>query len=268
MKGAFERARVLVTVMTYPHPSERYQELVCVAGIADAREWVRLYPVDYRYRPQTQQFHKYQWIELDVAPRGQGNDKRRESREPRLESISVLGEPIGTRDNWRARRDIIDQMPHHTVNELKALHVSERVSLGIVRPARVVDLEVRPADPEWKPKWRVLFKQMTLFGPPQRPLRKLPYSFHYVFECEDSDKPHTAMIEDWELGALFLKESERLGSDEAAAGSVRRKYLEELCAADKDTRFFVGTRFPHNTWLVLGVFWPPKAGGGQLGLFD
>jgi hypothetical protein len=41
---------------------------------------------------------------------------------------------------------------------------------------------------------------------------------------------------------------------------VREKYLDELCGSDKDTHFFVGnhSRFP-NTFMVLGVFWPPKA---------
>ena len=53
--------------MTYPHPSEAHQELVCTAGITEDLEWVRLYPIDYRYRPKEQQFHKYQWIEIALA---------------------------------------------------------------------------------------------------------------------------------------------------------------------------------------------------------
>lgn len=251
-------SRVLITVMTYPHPSKAYQELVCVAGISDSMEWIRLYPVDYRYMPNEQRFHKYQWIEVEFEPYLKGNDNRKESRRPILDSIQVHGEPLSTAQGWAQRRAIIDALPHFTVNQLKVLHDKEHVSLGIVRPTKVIDLEIRAADPEWKPEWKALFEQMRLFGPQQKPLRKLPLSFHYVFECEDSEKPHTAMCEDWELGTLFLKESDRLGSDEAAAESVRHKFLNELCREDKDTRFFMGTRFPYNIWLVLGVFWPPR----------
>ena len=36
--------KVLITVLTYPHPSEKYEELVCTAGINESGEWVRLYP--------------------------------------------------------------------------------------------------------------------------------------------------------------------------------------------------------------------------------
>jgi hypothetical protein len=263
-----ETTKVLITVMTYPHPSRGYQELVCTAGVTDSPEWVRLYPVDYRYRPTSQRFKKYQWIEVELSPRGSGNDNRKESRRPNLDTIRLLGESLTTKKNWKERRQIIDQLPHYTLIELKARYKADRTSLGIVRPKRVIDLEVRPTtEPDWKPEWRRLFDQPTLFGPQQKPLRKLPFTFHYVFECEDSTKPHTAMCEDWELGALFLKEQERLGSDDAAALSVKSKFLDELCGPEKDTRFFMGTHFPYNTWMVLGVFWPPKTDSGQKMLF-
>lgn len=259
--------RVLMTVMTYPHPSEGYQELVCTAGITKELEWIRLYPIDYRYRPQAQQFRKYQWIDVETEKPKPGKDKRPESFRPVLDSIKLIGEPMSTQNKWAERREIIDKMSHQTVNQLKEMWEVNRTSLGVVRPTRVVDMEIRPVEsPDWKPSWQALFQQMTLFGPQQKPLRKIPYTFHYHFECEDSEKPHVAMCEDWELGILFLKEAERLGSDEAAAESVKKKFLGELCRDDKDTRFFMGTRHPYNVWLVLGVFWPPKI--HQKGLFE
>src|ERR1700689_2757074 len=92
--------KILITVMTYPHPSRGYQELVCTAGLTESLEWVRLYPIDYRYRPRGQQFHKYQWIEVQLDPRGKGNDTRKESRRPDLDSIRILGEPISTKNKW------------------------------------------------------------------------------------------------------------------------------------------------------------------------
>jgi hypothetical protein len=259
------RERVLITVMTYPHPSKGYDEVVCTAGIDEQGRWVRLYPIDYRYRPKTQRFHKYQWIRVDLEPRGGRNDPRPESRKPVVDSIELDGEPLSAKHGWAERRAVINALPHHTVHELEAEWDKSRASLGVVRPKRVLDLEVRPADPEWKPEWKQLYEQPRLFGEEVKELRKLPFSFHYVFECEDDPKPRSAMIEDWELGVLFLKESARLGSDEAAAKSVKAKFQDVLCGADKDTRFFMGTRHPFNTWLVLGVFWPPKR---EATLFD
>lgn len=58
--------------------------------------------------------------------------------------IALPAEPLDTKNNWAARREIIDRMPHHTVNELKAKFNADRTSLGIVRPKKVLDLDVRP----------------------------------------------------------------------------------------------------------------------------
>lgn len=266
MPEAMQKTKVLITVMTYPHPSRGYQELVCTAGITEALEWVRLYPIDYRYRPHEQQFHKYQWIEVDLAPRGSGNDRRKESRRPDLDSIRLLGEPVSSGHDWRERRSLVDRMPVHTLNQLKALYETDQTSLGIVSPAKVIDLKIEPADPEWKPEWQNVLNQLRLFGPQPKPLAKIPYKFSYVFLCEDDDKPHQTMIEDWELGVLYLGECDRLGSREKAAESVRKKFLEQICAPDRDTRFFMGTTFPYNSWVVVGVYWPPKQ--YQKGLFS
>ena len=71
--------KVLITVKTYPHPSRGHQELVCTAGLTESLEWVRLYPIDFRYRPKGQKFRKYQWIEVLLDPRPKSNDNRKES---------------------------------------------------------------------------------------------------------------------------------------------------------------------------------------------
>ncbi len=253
-----ERTKVLITVMTYPHPSRGHNELICTAGLTESGDWVRLYSIDYRYRPKEQQFKKYQWIEVDLDAKGAGNDDRKESRRPILDTLRLIGKPLSAEKGWEARREIIDKIPNYTLHDLKRQFDLDRTSLGIVKPQRILDLEIRTASSNWKPEWKLLFDQMTLFGPQQKPLSKIPFSFHYIFECEDDTKPHTAMCEDWELGVLFLNEVARLGSEKAAADSVKQKFFNEICAPDRDTSFYMGTFFPYNVWLVLGLYWPPK----------
>lgn len=269
------KTKVLITVMTYPHPSETYTELVCTAGITEAwagrpGEWVRLYPIDYRYRPLNQRFKKYQWIEVDLEPSGQGNDQRAESRRPILDTIKLIGERLPPDRNWIERRAIIDKIPTWTVNQLRAQHEADKAagrpqtSLGIVRPTRVVDVMVEEAAGEWKPEWQAMLNQGVLFGDPPKEIKKLPFTWKYVFECADGEgKAHTAMNEDWEIGVLYWKELERLRTAVGAADSVRNKCLQ-MVAPDRDSRFFMGTVFPYNTWIVLGVFWPERESQGLL----
>jgi hypothetical protein len=248
--------KVLITVLTYPHPSAKYTELICTAGITKEGDWVRLYPIPVRY--QDVHIRKYQWVEVDLEPVGHGNDSRKESRKPELSTLRTIGDRINSDNNWRERRQIIDPLPHHTYKELEKLYEQDKTSLGIIRPKEILDVKIEDADSEWKPEWKALLQQMSLFGPQTKPLEKLPYKWSYVFRCDDREEPYTRMIEDWELGALFLKERKKKGAEEAAK-SVRDKYLNEIASPGKDTRFFMGTRFPFNTWLVLGTFWPPKS---------
>ena len=81
---------VLITVKTYPIPSDTYDELVCTAGVTEDGDFVRLYPINFRDLPYAQQYRKYQRVELRVTKHG-SKDKRKESYRPVDGSIRTLG---------------------------------------------------------------------------------------------------------------------------------------------------------------------------------
>lgn len=254
----YQRTRVLITVKTYPHPSKGSVEVVCCAGVTDSYDMVRIYPVDFRYRDKQQQFSKYQWIEVDLAPRPRNKDWRKESRQPLLHTLKLLDEVgTGKKHDWLERRKVVDRVQDHTVLELMGLYDADRTSLGIVRPMEVLDLEVEKCSAKWSPKHRAVLSQPNLFDNKPKPLQKIPYTFKYVFRCGDDQEPHHCTITDWELGMLFL--NQRIRHDETTAiRHVKEQFLDHMCAPDRDTRFFMGTMLPRNDWLVLGVFRPPK----------
>lgn len=249
--------KVLITVKTYPLPSETYQELVCTAGVLEDGSFIRLYPIDYRYRPYWQWYRKYQWVELEAE---------RNDRDPRPESyrpfpdteIRPLGEPLRTSNNWAERKRYVLAKGVQTMCGLRSLP-QNKCSLGIVRPSRVSDFRVEAAERTWKPDWKDLFRQQRLFGPKQKPLEKIPYKFSYVFRCEAPHcGGHTMMIEDWEVGQLYRAMRDKFSSEEVAVEKVRQKFFSQICGAQVETHFFVGTVLSHGTWVVLGAFWPKK----------
>lgn len=98
-----QKLKVLITVKTYPIPSATYDELVCTAGVMESGDFIRLYPINFRDLPFSQQFKKYQWIEL-VVEQHTGRDVRKESYRPDSDSIQPLGEPIKPNPgNWAER---------------------------------------------------------------------------------------------------------------------------------------------------------------------
>lgn len=255
--NVWTKERILVLVKTYPTPSESYNELVCVAGITEAGEWRRLYPTPFRLLPKHQQFSKYSWVTVDVAPAK--SDVRPESRRPDVSSIHV-GEKVWTSHEWRERRKLVEALPERTVAGLQKQYEENKTSLGIVTPTKVHDIEYEPVTAQKLDefKTKLIQSEMALFGDaPKATLEPTPFDFRYVYECEDDRKTRRALIIDWELGELYRKIAAKSEPREAAE-QVKNRYMEFMDEAAYDTRWFMGTTNPYNTWIVIGLFYPPK----------
>ncbi len=77
--GKRQRARIMITVKTYPELSNKYRETSCVAGIRldqGEPQHVRLFPVPFRLLSEDAQFSKYSIIEVDVEPHRPERDSR------------------------------------------------------------------------------------------------------------------------------------------------------------------------------------------------
>lgn len=128
-----------MTVKAYPGLGRTAGESVCVAGVrldTSVPQWVRLWPVSFREFPYTDQFHKWQIIELDATK--SHVDKRPESHLPDLDSIRV-GEKIKSGAQWRDRRRLLGPLlGQTTLCDLMAAQESGRAvpSLGLVKVAR------------------------------------------------------------------------------------------------------------------------------------
>lgn len=264
-----ERLEVLVTVKTYPIPSAKYDELSCTAGVTENGEFIRLYPINYRDLPWDQQFKKYQWIEV-MAEKHSGRDHRKESWRPDSASVRLIGEPIptGGGGDWSERGKYVLKNVARSMEELRDRQEADRTSLGIVKPEAVMDLKVTPDAPHWKRSFLDELRQTRMWDTrtkSKEPPRKVPWRFQYRFRCDDRRcNGHTMTNEDWEVGALYWKLVDGGATPEEAAAKVKQKFLDQICAAERETYFYVGTVLSHpRSWLVIGTFWPSKGKSGS-----
>ena len=255
--------KVLITVKTYPIPSKKYDELVCTAGVTEEGQFVRLYPINYRDLPYSQQYKKYQWIRIQ-AEKHKGRDTRKESWRPDCGTLDRLEGPIPTRrGDWDNRARYVLPLASRSMEDLYDKQQADKTSLGIFRPKEVFDLEISEDSPKWPPRFLAALRQARLWETrkvTKDPPPKVPWKFHYRFACDDPrcKRNHRMMIEDWEVGSLYWREVRKGKTPRAAAESVRQKFLAEMCGPDKDTYFYVGTVLGRGTWVVIGVFWPKK----------
>jgi hypothetical protein len=112
---ARETKKALIVVKTYPTPAKKGAEVSCTAAITDNGEWLRLFPVPWRYLSAGEQFSKYQWVEVEVE---KASDPRPESYKLTQSGIKILSEPLTTDNEWRVRRDFVEPLRSHCLWEM------------------------------------------------------------------------------------------------------------------------------------------------------
>jgi len=250
---------LLILTKTYPSPSTRHRETTCVAALTRQGEMRRVFPVPFRFLSGEFQFQKWEWIRaLMLRP---NNDNRPESRKIDVDTIERLGEKLNTKQSWTERRTWLE--PHWVENfaALEARREESKQTLGILRPSRLLGLDITPVkETEWTEAEKIKLSQEGLFDDHEYSrllLRKLPFDFHYRYECSTPDgvEANRHKITDWEVGALYWN---CVRSHGPRWQEPFRHRLEEEFAA-KDLMLLMGTihRFP-GQWLIVGLFYPPK----------
>jgi hypothetical protein len=256
MADAWVKKRVLITVRTYPVPATKSIEASCTAGITSDGQWIRLFPIPYRLMDQERRFVKWQWIDVNVIKAA--NDPRPESYKLNVDSIQV-GEVIGTQDEWRARRQIIEPLRGLSMCRIQGQQKQHGYpTLGIFRPHQIKRLIIESTDANWSQGELNTLRQSTLFDKaPAQILEKIPFDFRYEFRCGDVDcRGHTMICTDWEMGQAYRSWRREYGDQWEA--KFRQRFETEMIEKN-ETQFFVGTihQYP-NSWIIVGLFYPPK----------
>ncbi|MGQ0428736.1 MAG: hypothetical protein ACT4UQ_02225 [Gammaproteobacteria bacterium] len=257
---------MLITVKTYPTLSRKYGETVCTAGVREDGSWVRIYPVPFRRLDEAEQYHKFDWLELDLVKAR--SDPRPESRSPvDPKQMTAVGH-IDTADDWRERRCILVQTSkvYTRLDDLISAAKANEMSLAVFRPTRIKEFRWEEEAREWDPskvsEIRARSQQKELFAEESwretfKLIPKLPYSFSYRF-ADSGGRVSELQILDWEIGALYWNCLRSCDGDESAAlEKVKAKYLDEF--GQRDLHFFLGTtqqfhQFAPNPWVIVGVF--------------
>jgi hypothetical protein len=253
--------RVLITVKTYPTISAKYDELVCTAGFREDGTWVRIYPVPFRKRAYTEQYKKYDWIELDLVKNK--SDFRPESFRPATldTEINVVGH-IDTARNWEERKKLCLGKIYYNLSELIAEAKDKNIgtSLAVFKPNEILDFYAEPVDRDWSAKQKAILAQQNLFENKFEVVKKLPYKFKFRFK-DNQGQVSNMMIEDWEAGQLFWRQLAKYeGNEQKAIEDVRKKYFDDF-AKTKDLHFYLGTTQRHhntapNPFIIIGTFHP------------
>jgi hypothetical protein len=257
MVGGWSQKRILIVVKTYPVPAWKGIEVSCTAGVTEDRQWIRLFPVPYRYLDGAKQFQKYEWIKASVIKAT--DDPRPESFKLNADTITI-GEQITSANEWRARREIIKPLIKPSMCGLQRERDAKgSPTLGLFKPARIKRLVIEEtANSGWTQQELAKLRQTLLFQTaPSRMLEKLPFEFRYEFECsEPGCTGHKMLCTDWEIGESYRRWRKQYRNN--WEHKFRLRYEDQMITKS-DTHFFVGTVHQHpDRWIIVGLFYPPR----------
>lgn len=252
----YGQKKVLVTVKTYPTPARKGVEVSCTAGITEDGQWIRLFPIPFRFLGGQKQFKKYQWIEMAVT---KAADYRPESYQPDIDSIRVLGGPLPTLNNWQERKAIVMPLLAPSLCDLAENRKETGTTLGIFKPKQIRELIIEQEQlPHWTEAELAKLSQTSyLDKKPFKLLEKIPYKFIYSFVCSNpACRGHKLSVTDWEVGAAYR-------NWKALYGRYWERYFRNRFETEMilqlDTHFYVGTLAAHpDRWIIVGLFYPPK----------
>jgi hypothetical protein len=201
----WSRRRVLILVRTYPVPAQRDVEVSCTAALTAEGQWMRLFPVPYRFLDEDQRFKKYQWIDVDVQRAK--NDPRPESHKLNPDSIEIKGS-VPSSGGWRERRRLLRPLMRPSMCAIRREREENgSPTLGLFKPAEIKRLVIEAVSPAWTPQELLYLTREDMFrAGPATELEKVPYEFRYEFRCSDEGCPgHTMMCTDWEMGQAYRR---------------------------------------------------------------
>jgi hypothetical protein len=258
-----ESKKALIVVRTYPVPATKGIEVSCTAAITDKGEWLRIFPVPWRFLDNDERFKKYQWVELHLTKAT--GDSRPESYRLKQAGIKILSS-VGTENNWKERKELIFPMRSHCLCCLvRERDARGHPTLGIFRPKKIESLIISSDQPDWSQAELAKLRQIPMFSKaPKTELEKIPFKFQYKFWCEDQAcKGHQLACTDWEMGQSWRRWREEYGDQ--WEGKFRNRFEKEMIEK-YDTHFYVGTIHQHpHIWIIVGLFYPPHS---QPGLFE
>lgn len=233
-----------IIVKAAPRSSQKFGETVCIAGIDISGNWVRLYPVSFRYLGEPQKFSRWDLVKYRWRRPTTASDDRDESRRVDPDSIQILGQlPAKERNSFLNRV---------AVTGLKKERDSGR-SLALLR-IEFLEFKYRRKSTEDLAKEIAIHKQLRdqsdLFVAEQIiPREACPYAFIYRYRDEDGE--HEGTCQDWETEATFFRRRSEM--DEARALA----WMQNMFGVEYPKRgmaLAMGThRYRSDQWLINGV---------------
>jgi hypothetical protein len=250
--GSEKTIDVLVNCKTYPAVSKKYLETVCTGGMSREGNFVRLYPIPFRFLDEKEQYDRWDLIRVRVY---------RDTKDPRPESWHLeQGSSIDIIENVQSETARWEWMRKGVFDSSEQME-QKGLTNGLV--------EIWPAELYWEPeskKWSAnqmqVLTQGNLFHSEQLMQslsERVPWQFKLRFTEKTTGRKFDQKVLAWSYYQGFRRQLRELGDDQKALAAVREKVYQSIMNPDRSVFAIFGTHSRFGHWMISGLYHVPKA---------
>lgn len=243
---------LLVNCKTYPAVSRKYTETVCTGGVQSTGEFVRLYPVPFRFLSPDEQYDR--WDVIKVRAYRDTKDTRPESWHfVPGSSIEKLRHIASEKQRW--------EWMCKTIHDSAEAMSENGLTNGCVE-IEPIELYWKPDNKEWTASQKQTINQGDLFATPSQ-LRGLaesiPWQFRLKYREKSTGREDEGKVLAWSYYTGYLRNKLRCGDDEQALEEVADKVRSSIFNRDRTVFAILGTHSRFGNWMISALYHVPTA---------
>jgi hypothetical protein len=245
--GSDQTLELMVNCKTYPAVSQKYVETVCTGGIQADGQFVRLYPVPFRFLETDEQYER--WDVIRVRAYRDTKDTRPESWHliPGT-SIEKIGQITTEKRRWEWMR--------------KAVHTST----AAMEQAGVTNgcVEIEPLKLYWKPdpkEWTAgqlnTINQGDFFATEAQRADladRVPWQYRLSFREKNTQREDDCKVLAWSYYQGFRRAAKTM-TDEMALEQVADKIRSSIFSSARRVFAIFGTHSRFGHWMISALYY-------------
>jgi len=240
---------LMVNCKTYPAVSTKYIETVCTGGVQADGQFVRLYPVPFRFLDAEEQYSRWDVIRVRAY---------RDTKDKRPESWHLApGMPITVIDSISTEKRRWEWM-QKTVHSSTKYMTDNGITNGCVE-IEPIALYWEPDSKEWTASQRAVINQGDLFATKQQLediSERVPWQFRLKFRERNSGREDDAKVLAWSYYQGFRRAAKQM-DEVSALNSVAENIRGSIFNSAKKVFAIFGTHSRFGHWMISSLYHVP-----------
>ncbi len=259
IEGTEREIQLMVNCKTYPAVSKKYTETVCTGGVTSEGDFIRLYPVPFRFLDEEQKYKR--WDVIRVKAYRDTKDKRPESwhLSPGCE-IKIIDRVENEDQRWKWMEKVV--YPSTAAMDEKD------ITNGCVQ-IEPISLYWKKDPGEWTASQKSVIQQGDLFATKEQKrgmAERIPWQFRLKYREVSTGREDDNKVLAWSYYQGFLRHRNDVGDEQSLEGvceSIRKSIFD----ADRVVFGIFGTHSRFGDWMISALYHLPRSIQIRRGLF-